>query len=87
MPDVTIPAERGALAGYLAEPTGPAPWPGVVVIHDAFGMTRDVRNQADWLAAEGYLAVAPNLYRGGSKIPLPPLRHAGRSGQERPCIR
>lgn len=81
MTDVSIPAERGTLPGYLAEPAGPWPVPGVVVIHDAFGMTRDVRNQADWLAAEGYLAVAPDLYRDGSKVRC--LRAAMRDARAR----
>lgn len=67
MPDVTIPAGGGSLPAYVAAPTGSGPWPGVVVVHDVFGMSADVRRQTDWMASEGFVAVAPDLMSHGAK--------------------
>src|ERR671933_2448576 len=68
MPDLTIAGGDGAsLKAYLARPAvGAGPWPGVVVIHDAFGLTTLARTHADRLSAAGYVALVPDLYtRGG----------------------
>ena len=71
MPTTTVPGAASApeLTAHLAVPaTGAGPWPGVVVLHEVFGLTDDVRQQADRLAAAGYLALAPDLYSAGGAL-------------------
>jgi carboxymethylenebutenolidase len=68
MTQLLIGTPNGQMPAYVARPAGAGPWPGVVVIHDFAGMTHDLRNQADWLAGEGFLAAAPDLYYWGSRL-------------------
>jgi len=68
MPNVLIQTPRGQMPCYLAVPPKPEPVPGVVVLHDVGGMSQDHRNQADWLAEAGFLALAVDLYYLGGLL-------------------
>lgn len=53
--------------GYLAMPNAPeSTAPGVVVLHAWWGLTEPFRQVCDRLAEAGYVALAPDLYRGRS---------------------
>ncbi len=54
----------GTASGYLAVPTTPGKHPAVIVIQEWFGVNDWLKQQADKLAAQGYVALAPDLYHG-----------------------
>jgi carboxymethylenebutenolidase len=55
-------ADGTTMPAYLARPAGrPAP-AGVVVAHELFGVSPDIRGVTDDLARAGYLAIAPEFY-------------------------
>ncbi len=49
---------------YLAHPRGDGPFPGIIVVHEWWGLNDWVKQQADRFAEHGYAALAVDLYRG-----------------------
>ncbi|KAA1422166.1 dienelactone hydrolase family protein [Mumia zhuanghuii] len=89
MPEVDL-SRSGArdtsrtLRGYLAEPSTPGPWPGVVLVHEAFGLVPTMRRHADRLAEMGYATLAVDLYSdGGARRCLVATTRAFASGKGR----
>lgn len=57
-------ASNPSTLGYLAIPAEPGPHPSVILIHEWNGLDQRVRETADAFAAEGYIALAADLYSG-----------------------
>jgi len=53
--------------GYLALPDGDGPHPGVVVIHEAYGLNDHIRDIAGRFAGAGYAALAVDLFSGRNR--------------------
>jgi carboxymethylenebutenolidase len=56
--------DGGSVNGYLAEPAQGSGGPGLVVIQEWWGLNEQIKGVADKLAAAGYRALVPDLYRG-----------------------
>ncbi|MDX2939769.1 dienelactone hydrolase family protein [Streptomyces ipomoeae] len=57
----------GRLTGHLARPAGSGPWPGVIVLHEGWGVDDVMLRQTERLARAGYLALMPDLYTQGGR--------------------
>jgi carboxymethylenebutenolidase len=58
---ITIEGRDGAFGAYIARPKA-LPAPGVVVLHEVFGVNADIRVTCDEFAGQGFVAVAPDLF-------------------------
>jgi carboxymethylenebutenolidase len=61
---VDLKGTQSAVKAYLVKPAGKGPFPGIVVIQEWWGLNDQIRGVADRLAAQGYAAIAPDLYHG-----------------------
>src|SRR5207244_5265286 len=62
-----VPTAAGAMPAFIARPGGEAPAAAVLVIMEAFGLNAHIEDVARRIAAEGYVALAPDLYWRGGK--------------------
>lgn len=52
------------ISAYLAVPEGQGPFPALILIHEWWGLDNWIKSNADDFAANGYVALAVDLYRG-----------------------
>jgi carboxymethylenebutenolidase len=64
VPKVEFEANGGKATGYLAEPDGEGP--GLIVLHEWWGLDDNVRKMADRFAEEGFVTLVPDLFHGDS---------------------
>lgn len=66
---IRITAPDGSMPALLARPKGAGKHPAVIVVMEAFGLNDHIKDVADRIAAEGYVALAPDMYhREGSPV-------------------
>jgi carboxymethylenebutenolidase len=65
---VSFPTTKSHIDGYLARPEGEGPFPGMVVIHEAFGLNENIKDIARRFAGEGYVALAVDLFAGSNRV-------------------
>ncbi len=58
---VKLEGDSGVLGGYFAKPAGNGPYPGVLVIHDIYGITDHTKKVVRGLAKEGFVGLSVNL--------------------------
>lgn len=61
---ITFKSGTETISAFLAKPDGPGPFPGVIVLHEWWGLDGWIKDQARALAKEGYATLALDLYRG-----------------------
>lgn len=59
---VKVRTKDGEMPAFLARPTAAGKHPAVIVVMEAFGLNAHIKDVAGRLAAEGYVAIAPDMY-------------------------
>lgn len=59
-------ADGTPIRAWVAKPATPGPHPAVIMIHEFYGLRPDMVGKAEALAEEGYVVIAPHVYRSGT---------------------
>ena len=65
--DIAVPGHNTPLRSYIVYPERSDKAPVVIVIHEIFGESDWIRSVADQLAADGFIAIAPDMLSGHGK--------------------
>ncbi|HCF26781.1 MAG TPA: carboxymethylenebutenolidase [Cyanobacteria bacterium UBA11049] len=61
--NVKVPHGNLEIDAYLAIPSDPGTYPGIVVVQEVFGVNAHIREVTERIAKEGYVAIAPAIYQ------------------------
>lgn len=65
---LVFPGANKQLDGYMARPEGDGPFPGLVIIHEAYGLNENIKDITRRFADAGYAALAVDLFAGRNKV-------------------
>ena len=68
---VALNTSDGRMEAYVAQPKGGGVYPGVVVIQEAFGVNDHIKKVTERIAAEGYAAIAPDIFHREAERLIP----------------
>lgn len=68
---VQLNTADGKMECYLAQPKSSGSYPGIVVIQEAFGVNGHIKKVTERIAAEGYVAIAPDIFHREAERLIP----------------
>jgi carboxymethylenebutenolidase len=68
---VQLDTSDGKMEAYVAQPKDGGAYPGVVVIQEAFGVNEHIKKVTERIAAEGYVAIAPDIFHREAERLIP----------------
>jgi carboxymethylenebutenolidase len=82
--DVAFASEGAEINAYLARPVESGTYPGLIVIHEAFGVNDHIKDICRRFANVGFIALAPNLFKRVGEPPVGDMAAIGKLMQAMP---